>query len=199
MDKEAFLKLLIAQIKNQDPLKPMEGTEFVAQLSQFAVVEQAISQSKQLENVSTQLSSMAENQATSLVGKSVSVRGKPIEFGGVMATTSAVSLDAPATKVTADIVDSNGRVVRSINVGSRPAGAMSVMWDGHDNAGQMQPQGTYTLRVAATGADGKPVGTTQDVAGLVTSVSFDKGYPEITLDNGATFAMSDLSSVKLDK
>jgi flagellar basal-body rod modification protein FlgD len=195
LDKEAFLKLLVAQISNQDPLKPMEGTEFVSQLSQFAMVEQAIAQSTQLGNVSAQLGGIANNDATALVGKQVTVRGKTMAFDGLTATTSAVTLDAPAAKMTAQIVDSNGKTVRTIELGARPAGAVPITWDGKDANGQPSPKGTYTLRIEASTADGKPVTTTQDVVGTVTKITFDKGYPELTLDNGATASIAELVAV----
>lgn len=74
LDKDAFLKLLVAQLRHQDPLAPTEGTEFVAQLSQFAMVEQAIAQSAKLDVISAQMTGLASNEATSLVGKVVTVR-----------------------------------------------------------------------------------------------------------------------------
>jgi flagellar basal-body rod modification protein FlgD len=74
LEKDAFLKLLVAQLQHQDPLAPTEGTEFVAQLSQFAMVEQAIAQSAKLDVISAQLTGLASNEATSLVGKVVTVR-----------------------------------------------------------------------------------------------------------------------------
>jgi flagellar basal-body rod modification protein FlgD len=196
MDKQAFLKLLVAQISNQDPLKPMEGTEFVTQLSQFAMVEQAISQSTQLGNVSTQLGGIANNDATALAGKHVTMRGKSMAFDGITATTSAVTLQAPAAKVTADVLDANGKTVRTIELGAHPAGALPILWDGKEASGQSAPQGNYTLRVNATTANGTAVQTTQDVSGIVTKISFDKGYPELTLDNGATGPISDLVGVE---
>jgi flagellar basal-body rod modification protein FlgD len=195
MDKQAFLKLLVAQIANQDPLKPMEGTEFVTQLSQFAMVEQAIAQSTQLGNVSTQLGGIANNDATALVGKQVTVRGKTMAFDGSLATTSAVTLSGPAAKVTADIIDANGKTVRTIDLGSRPGGTVTVTWDGKDLNGMSSPKGTYTLRINASTADGKAVSATQDVTGTVTKIAFEKGYPELTLDNGATAPISDLVGV----
>jgi len=196
MEREAFLKLLVAQISHQDPLKPMEGTEFVTQLSQFAMIEQAISQSTQLGNVSTQLGGIANNDATALAGKRVTMRGKTMAFDGITATTSAVTLDAPAAKVTADVLDSSGKTVRTIELGAKPAGALPILWDGKDASGQSLPQGNYSLRVTATKTDGTAVHTTQDVRGIVTKISFDKGYPELTLDNGATGPISDLVGVE---
>lgn len=75
LDKEAFLKLLVAQISNQDPMKPMEGTEFVTQLSQMSAVEQAIAQTKSLETLSAQMSGVSNAQTMDLVGKTVTVTG----------------------------------------------------------------------------------------------------------------------------
>lgn len=195
MDKQAFLKLLVAQIQHQDPLSPMQGTEFVTQLSQFAIVEQGIAQTSRLDNVSTQLGGIANNDAVSLVGKTVTVRGKSMAFDGITATSSAVTLSDSATKVSADILDSDGKVVRSINLGNRAAGAMPVVWDGKTSAGDTAPKGTYTLKVNATKADGSAVSTTQDVSGVVTKIGFDKGYPELVLDNGTTTPISDLVGV----
>ncbi len=196
LDREAFLKLLIAQIKNQDPMKPMEGTEFVSQLSQFAMVEQAIAQSSHLENVSTQLGGIANNDATALVGKKVTVRGSAMAFDGITSTTSAVTIEDPAAKVKAEIVDADGNVVRTLELGGHAAGALPITWDGRDANGQMAPKGNYTMRVTATGSDGKAVKTTQDVVGTVTKITFDKGYPELTLSNGATCPISDLVGVE---
>jgi flagellar basal-body rod modification protein FlgD len=196
MDKQAFLKLLVAQIQHQDPLSPMQGTEFVTQLSQFAIVEQGLAQTTRLDNLSTQLGGIANNDATSLVGKHVTVRGKGMAFDGLTATSSAVTLGDAAAKVTADILDSNGKVVRTINLGARPAGAVPVIWDGKTTAGEPAPQGNYTLKVNASKVDGSAVTTTQDVSGLVTKIAFDKGYPELTLDNGTTIPISDLVGVE---
>lgn len=195
LDRDAFLKLLVAQMKNQDPLKPMEGTEYVSQLSQFAMVEQAISQSKGLDTLSAQLGGIANNDAASLAGKKVTMRGQTMAFDGISAVKSAVTLAGPAASVSADVVDASGKVVRTIDLGTRPGGVTSITWDGKDANGNAAAKGTYTLRVKATTADGKPVSVTQDVTGIVTKISFEKGYPELTLDSGATGPISDLVSV----
>ena len=77
-----------------------------------------------------------------------------------------------------------------------PTGALPITWDGKDAAGQSAQQGKYSLRVTATTANGVAVHTTQDVSGVVTKISFDKGYPELTLDNGARGPISDLVGVE---
>ena len=195
LDKDAFLKLLVAQLSHQDPLKPTEGTEFVAQLSQFAMVEQSIAQSAKLDVLAAQMTGIASNEAAGLVGKDVTVRGTGIAFDGVTATGASANLDSPAQKVTVRIVDGSGKTVRTIEMGPRGAGAMAIAWDGKDDAGQPVPKGTYKISVDAQSADGKPVGTSQDVSGKVTKVSYEKGYPELTLDSGVTAPISELVSV----
>lgn len=196
MDKDAFLKLLVAQIQYQDPLSPMQGTEYVSQLSQFSMVEQAVNQSTRLDDVNSQLRGLGNNEATALVGKRVTVRGKVMSFDGITAQTSAVNLNGPAQNVTARIVDANGRTVRTIPLGSRSAGALAVTWDGKTDAGGTAPAGNYQLKIDAKAADGSPVDTTQDVSGVVQKVSFDKGYPELLLDSGALAPISDLVAVE---
>ncbi|MEY4010640.1 MAG: hypothetical protein RL644_1268 [Actinomycetota bacterium] len=195
VDREAFLKLLVAQLSNQDPLKPMEGTEFVSQLSQFAMVEQAIAQSSHLNVLSRQVGGLANNEAVGLMGKTVTVRGSGIAFDGTLATSSSVNLAAPAARVTATLRDANGRVVRTMELGPRPAGALSVQWDGRDANGQAVPRGNYTLSVTGTTEDGRQVAVSQDVTGTVTRVSFDRGYAQLTLDTGVEAPISDLVSV----
>ncbi|MBX3196764.1 MAG: flagellar hook assembly protein FlgD [Labilithrix sp.] len=195
LDKDAFLKLLVAQLSHQDPLQPTEGTEFVAQLSQFAMVEQSIAQSAKLDVLSAQMTGLASNEAAGLVGKDVTVRGSGIAFDGVTATGSSINLDAPAAKVTVRIQDASGKTVRTLELGPRGAGAVPITWDGKDDAGQPVAKGSYSIKVDATTADGKSVNTSQDVSGKVTKVSFEKGYPELLLDSGVTAPISELVSV----
>jgi flagellar basal-body rod modification protein FlgD len=195
LDRDAFLKLLVAQLSHQDPLSPMEGTEFVNQLSQFASLEQAISQTSHLDVLSTQMRGLSNNEAVGLVGKAVTVRGHGISYDGVSATASSVSISAPAAQVTATLRDADGRVVRTLDLGARPGGPLSIQWDGRDANGQPVPRGSYQLSVAATTADGRSIDVTQDVTGTVTRVSFERGYPELFLDTGSAAPISDLVSV----
>lgn len=195
LDREAFLKLLVAQIAHQDPLSPMQGTEFVSQLSQFAMVEQSIAQSAHLETVQTQLHGISNEQASTLVGKTVTMRSRALAFDGTLAATTGVTLGSDAAKTKVEIVDENDRVVRTLDMGSRAKGPLAITWDGKSDDGTVQPKGNYKVKVTATDAAGKPVTSTQDSTGVVTKVSYEKGYPELTLDNGATGAIADLVSV----
>lgn len=195
LDKDAFLKLLVAQLSNQDPSKPTEGTEFVQQLSQFALVEQSIAQSASLEVLGNQVKGLSYNEATGLVNQTVTIHGKGIAFDGQSATGASVTLSGPAEKVTVQIQDANGRTVRTMEMGKRSAGAMGIAWDGKTDTGETAPKGAYSVKVEATGANGSIVNASQDVTGRVQKVSFEKGYPELILDSGVTAPISDLISV----
>lgn len=199
LGKDAFLKLLVAQLSHQDPLKPMDGTQMVTQLAQFSALEQAVAQSAKLDLLSTQMSGLSNAATTDLVGKTVTVRGKAIAFDGVSPTGLSVTLGGAAAKCTVTIRDATGAPVRTIDLGSRPAGALPIAWDGKDDHGNKVPAGSYTCDVKATNAAGATVPVSQDVTGKVVKVSFEKGYPEITLDSGATAPVSDLISVGASK
>jgi flagellar basal-body rod modification protein FlgD len=195
LDKDAFLKLLVAQLSNQDPLNPVQGTEYVTQLAQFTAVEQSLAQSQKLDLLSAQLGGIANNEALSLVGKQVTVKGSKIAYDGVTPTAANVSLGADAQKVTVTIYDANGKAVRTMEVGKHAAGTMPIAWNGLDDNGVKCAAGSYSYSVTATTADGASVQVSQEVKGVVQKVSFEKGYPEMILDTGATAPVSDLVSV----
>ncbi len=195
LNKDAFLKLLVAQLQHQDPLNPTQGTEFVTQLSQFALVEQAVSQSQQLGVLGTQLTGLSNEGVTSLVGKNVTVKGSGVTFDGVTSVSSGATLDAPAASVSVSVVDASGNTVKTLDLGAHASGAMAIRWDGRDESGNLAPSGNYTFKVTAATADGTPVTVEQQVSGTVTGVTYDKGYPVLTLDSGVTAAISDLVGV----
>jgi flagellar basal-body rod modification protein FlgD len=195
VDKDAFLKLLVAQLKAQDPLSPMEGTQFVQQLATFSQVEQAISQTKHLEMLSLQLSGLQSNEAVGLIGKEVTVKGRTMAFDGTNPTGFSTNLngDAASTKVT--ILDASGAPVRTMELGPQAKGTVPVPWDGRNDAGKLVPPGSYTVQVEATDSAGGTITASNEVKGRVVGVSFDKGYPEVVLDSGARAPISDLVAV----
>src|SRR5579863_9931906 len=116
LGQDAFLKLLMAQLKNQDPLNPTDDTEFVTQLSQFSLVEQSVQQSTQLTTLGTQLQSLDNSNSTVLVGQQVTVGGGSLSWGGTYAAKGNVTLGGAAQSVTAIITDSSGNAVRTMNL-----------------------------------------------------------------------------------
>jgi flagellar basal-body rod modification protein FlgD len=195
LDQADFMQLLVAQLKNQDPTQPVQGTEFVTQLAQFSLVQQSTAQTAQLTNLSTQIAGLSNNQSTDLVGKTVTISGNTVSFNGTAATPTNVTLAAAAKNVTATITDSSGNVVQTLNLGAHAAGAVPVPWNGENSSGGTVPVGNYTVTVTATDASGQAVNVSQNVTGVVQSISFSQGYPEMTLTSGAQAPISQLVSV----
>ena len=193
--EQTFLTLLVAQLSNQDPLQPTQGTDFVTQLAQFAQVEQSENQTSELTTMSSQLSGLANNETAQLVGQTVTIQGNTVNWNGTVATPSSATLASAASSVTATIVNSAGTTIRTITLPSEPAGALSIPWDGRDDSGANAPSGNYTVNVTATDSTGAPVTVTPSVTGKVQSISFAQGYAEITLASGAQAPVSQLVSV----
>ncbi len=196
MGQDAFLKLLVAQLKYQDPLKPQDGSAFVAELAQFSNLEQTMGINDRLDMLALQNRGQANTEVVALVGKQATVRGNMVTSDGTgIGTPMAFNLASAADKVSVTIRDQAGQVVRTIDVGAKNGGNVQLMWDGRNDAGIVQPAGTYSVNVTAKDAGDNPVGVTQETKGIVTAVSFDKGYPVLHLENGISVPVSDLLRV----
>jgi flagellar basal-body rod modification protein FlgD len=196
MGKDAFLKLLVAQIRHQDPLKPMADTEFVAQLATFSGLEQQMTSNKLLELVATQQQGQANQGGIALVGKSVTVKGGTLSLAeGGFGAPVRYSLGSNAQEVTINIKDQTGNTVRTIEVGPKPAGASTLLWDGNNQTGTQQLPGAYSVSVTAKDADGNSIDVSQETSGIVKEVSFENGYSKVVLENGVTAPASELLRV----
>jgi flagellar basal-body rod modification protein FlgD len=196
LGQEAFLKLLVAQLQNQDPLNPQENYEFVAQLAQFSSLEQSIGINDRLDALALQNQGMQNSQIVGLVGKEATVKGDIVTLSGQGAIVPiSFTLKEAAQESTIVIRDAAGRNVRTIPVAAKSAGTVTVQWNGQSDSGNPQPAGPYQVTVTAKDADGAPVSVTQRTTGLIESVSFDRGFPVIHLDSGVSAPVGDLLSV----
>ncbi len=195
LDQNSFLKLLMAQMQNQDPTAPTDGTTFVTQLAQFTQVQQTTAQTTTLTNIQNQLQSLGNAQATDLVGKTVTVNGNSMSFNGTFASPANVTLAGAASTVNVTVQDSQGNTVRTMTLGSAPAGPLSITWDGKEDSGQIAPSGTYTAAVTAVGVSGQAIGVSTTAMGTVTQVALNNGSPTLTLSTGAVVPVSQLAGV----
>lgn len=196
MGQEAFLKLLVAQLQNQDPLNPQDNYEFVAQLAQFSSLEQTIGINDRLDQLALQSQGLQNTETVSLVGKQVTVKGNIVTLDGQGAKVPITfTTEAKSTSSEVVIKDQNGRTVRTLRVGPSAAGLVKVSWDGRSDSGIAQPAGAYKVTASARNGDDAPVAVSQQSTGSVQSVSFDKGFPVLTLDNGMSVPVSDLVRV----
>ncbi len=190
---DAFLLLLTTQLKNQDPLSPLESTEFVTQLVQFSSVEQAIHQRQSLENlVNLQLAWQATN-AVGYIGKTIDVSGESVFLKDNSAEIK-YSLDEDAGKSTIIIKDSAGKVVREI-AGEKTKGPHILTWDGKNNDGVAQPDGQYSISVTATKGQDIAVKATTTYSGVVTAIDSAGGQVLLRVGN-ARIAIGDVTSVR---
>lgn len=168
-----FLMLLTTQLQNQDPLSPMESTEFTSQLVQFASVEQQITQNKNLEAL---VALQRSNQAVSALG----FLGTTVEaFGNEMMLESSAAefnytllADTEVVKIT--ILDEDDNPVRTIE-GDPSVGKHNFVWDGLDDQGIQRPDGIYKILVTALDADGNLLDSATTTIGTVTGVAAQDG------------------------
>lgn len=182
LGKDAFLKLLVAQLRNQNPLNPLQGTDFIAQTAQFTSLEQ-------LQQINTSLAALAASSAassggsslntvlaSSYIGKIVAANGTIIELGeGGQAT---LRYDLPsAASVQIHVRDLQGNPVRTMSLGAQPPGQGQATFDGLADDGHLLPPGRYVYKVVATDAEGGEVAGASTASGLVTGLSFEGTEP----------------------
>ena len=196
LGRDAFLKLLVAQLRHQDPLKPQDDSTFVAELAQFSSLEQTMGINDRLDLLSAQSQGLQNSQVASLVGKTATVRGSLVTSDGTgIGVPINFKLDAATAKTVVTIKNQNGQTVRTLDMGERNAGLTRVTWDGRDASGNLQPAGTYSIAVAAENEAGSAVMVSQETTGTVQAISFDKGYPVLHLSTGVQVPVADLLQV----
>jgi flagellar basal-body rod modification protein FlgD len=195
MNKDDFLKLFITQLKNQDPLKPQDGTEFIAQLAQLTQVEQSYNTNSNLQQLMTLQGSGNAMSAVSFIGKDVLAVGNQLPVTGGQPTAINFSLAGPANSVVLDVLNASGSTVKSMTLGSTAAGNGQTTWDGKDANGLPVANGVYQLRVTAVDATGGKTDGTALMQGTVNGVKLDGTTPVLTI-NGVDVALSDVLRVK---
>ena len=199
-DKHTFLKLLVAQLSNQDPLNPTEDKEFVAQLAQFTSLEQLQEINAGMENLNTTMTGSQLMTATGFIGKDVVAKGNQITklsaAGQVVTTRSWFTIDEAATKVQATILDSNGNPVHAEELGAFQAGTHQYIWDGKNSAGQEVGNGVYSLIISAQDKNDKAIIIQQQqLTARVVGVANENGVYQLVLDGGRVVNLMDVTEI----
>jgi flagellar basal-body rod modification protein FlgD len=192
--KTDFLNLLVTQLKNQDPLNPMDNAQMTSQLAQINTVSG-------IEKLNTTLGTLMESytntqnmQAANLIGHAVLTPGTTLSLG-TSGAVGGLSLDAAADKVTVTIKDAAGNIVQTVDLGALSKGTTNFMWDGQDSNGNAMTQGEgYTFAVAATNA-GKAVLTTPLKAGMVNAVTLNSDGMKLDLGDGTQVSYSNVKQI----
>ncbi len=169
--KDEFLQMMIAQLKNQDPLNPLDGTDFTAQLAQFSSLEQLVNMNDQLQNINLYQSSLNNAESVNLIGKEITAEGDTIKSDG-SSTDLIYNLSGNAQKVIITIYDESGKLVDTLEPGPQNQGRNSMAWDSNSLA-----NGNYTFEVSAIDAGGDVVPAFTEIKGRVNGVTFMNGSP----------------------
>jgi flagellar basal-body rod modification protein FlgD len=174
----AFLQLLTTQLKNQNPLDPLDTNQFTQQLVQFAQVEQQLKSNDQLAALVSLQKTAQSTAALEFIGQTVAVDGNAAR----LENGSAVwALQVPKPSVaTISITAANGQTVYS-GTYSLNAGTLPFIWDGRDFNGNQLPDGSYTISVAARDANGQPVAVPTEIEGVVESVDLTQNPPKLSI------------------
>jgi len=198
MGKEEFLKLLVAQLQNQNPLSPLEGQEFAAQLAQFSSVEQLTSINDNIQNGTdadlTLTQAVNNTLSANFIGREITSLGNTVTL--VSGETPSVNfvLNDYADKVTVKIYDEADNLVGTIESTGMDAGINSLVWDGKDAQGNPLPGGNYHFKVEATDADDNPVKVNELTKGIVSSVRYMDGRA-VLIVNGKEISLSDVLEI----
>jgi len=183
MGRDDFLKLLIAQLQNQDPLKPLDNQEFAAQLATFNSLDQLIGINQKLDSLAQQQQLVGQLGAASLIGKEIVADGNQIALAAGQPSAINYALDAGAARVAIKISDASGKIVRTADLGNQSAGEQSIAWDGRDGAGKALPAGIYSIEVNAFDVAGNKIGASARTRGVVTGVGLNGD--QVVLELGA--------------
>lgn len=188
-----FLTLLTTQLKNQDPMNPMENAEVTSQLAQMSTVNGIERLNKMFESFVDNQAESDSMQAAALVGRGVLVEGKKLsltESGAI----GGFELDAPADKVVLSVKDASGLEVKQIQLDNVEAGSQNFIWDGTANDGAQAAQGVYTIEMSATMEGEKVTGRTLEF-GPVTSVIRGAAGTDFQVGELGIFKYNDIKQI----
>ncbi len=198
MGKEDFLQLLITQMKNQDPMSPLDNSDFAAQLAQFSSLEQlsnlntSMTQSIDADYYLTQ--SINNTLTATLIGKDVKLSGENIVNNGGDGLDLGYNLPAEAKSVTVNIYNSQGVLVKTFEDPSISSGDHKLFWDFTDNNGSKLPEGNYKMEIEAKDLSGESMTVDKFIWGTIDGVKFGENGTTLLVNN-SQFMLSDILEI----
>ena len=180
LGRDAFLRLLVAQLQHQDPLNPMESSEFTAQLAQFSSLEQLFSINDNLEAIKETKNEEVPENLLDYIGKEVKSDQNSIAVYNGKGSGVSYSLTEPGD-VIISIFNSQGSEVRTIYQRDQESGEHDFYFDGENNNGDPVPDGEYSFTVQAVDNAGSPIAVNSGLSGLVTAVTYQGNIPYLVV------------------
>ncbi len=203
LDQTDFLKLLTKQMEQQDPFEPMDNTQFIAQMAQFSSLEGINELNETVSGFEDSVQSNQVMQASALVGKAALVKGDTAQMynmsqadGSTAPSGMLGAVDVPpgASKMSVEITNANGQVVKAMDVPVNGEDRQSFSWDGRLSDGRPAPEGNYKVSANAT-VDGKGQAPQTYVGAVISSVGVTKNGPELNLDGLSAVKLSDIVEI----
>jgi len=186
--KDAFMKMLIAQLQNQDPLNPMDGTQFASQLAQFSSLEQMQNLNTTMSSIPTYLGAFSNAQVANLIGNEATAKGNVLQVTG-SSTKINYNLPSDIASGTISVYNSSGSLVNTIKIGSQKTGQQSAIWNSSG-----QSTGNYTYQIDAKDKSGNTVKVDTLINGTVTGVTYKNNASYLVI-NGQEVAFSDVTKI----
>ena len=193
LTKDGFLKLLVAQLKYQDPLHPLSNDQFIQENTMFSQLEQLMNMSKSMSTLKNDLTTNPKEYAANYLGKYISTGQSSIQVNKNKIDSISFTLSKEAD-VTVHISDSKGEDIADIDLGKLSKGSHSYTWNGKNNKGNSVATGTYTVRITAKYDDGTQV-TLSKSAGKVIAVNFEGNQTILLTDSGKKIPLSQVQTV----
>lgn len=193
LDKEAFLRLLLTQLKSQDPLEPMKDRDFIAQMSQLSSLEQVINMSKSVQTFVDTASQLYRTQAVSMIGKTAVVKTNVINVQNGVPESKVFNVDRPSN-IIIKIFDSNEKLIKEEKIGQVQPGMQFFAWDGKDEKGTKVKDGKYTFKILRATEDGGYEEIPSVESGKVSGVQFDGNKINIVV-NSKIYDISEISEI----
>lgn len=192
--QDKFLKLLVTQLKNQDPLSPMDNAQVTTQIAQLNTVTGIQDLNKSMQAIGGTLNSAQVVQSTALLGKSVLTQGNAITFSG-QPVGFGFDMAQGADNVNVNIINALGQTVSTQNLGALKSGLQTIEWDGKGDDGRAVPAGNYTFAVQATANGAKVSSTAYQLSVIKSLENMGAEGIRLTTQTGSTLSLSDVKRV----
>ncbi|QNM98464.1 flagellar hook assembly protein FlgD [Chitinimonas koreensis] len=194
--QDRFLKLLMTQLQNQDPMNPMDSAQSTSQMAQINMVTGIDNLNASITSMMSTFNAGQSFQAAGLIGKQVLVSGDTMRYSGSGAVQSEIEVPEGGGLITVSIYNDSGQKIDEIALGQQKAGRQAVEWDGKNSAGNAMPAGKYYLDASMN----LPDGGTKQISSFtfvdVDSVAIANGGVNVKLVDGRSVAFSDVTQIK---
>ncbi len=180
LNQEDFLNLFITQLKNQNPLEPLDNYQMASQMAQFNSLDSLNRIQQTLQTLGAYQASMNGLQATGLIGRQAEVGSQYLSIKGGKVSEAYFQLSKPG-KVKILIYDERGQLIRTLEEGMKDTTRQKVVWDGKSHTGISQPDGKYLFQAVAFDEKGEPIPVSHSIVDAITGIHFENGIIYLNL------------------